>query len=225
MSTYTKFIFKAPKLVERFKEIGINISTSNGIFTEASEIRLPSGESACVFDEDAWGKTLFGPQEMNLPRFLCGFDPKNSISLWLINRLTDVGEKSGYDDDEEYYDEEEIYDEGGDNGTAFCQETKELIEKEYPDATAKKNIIKLDDFVEEASILFFNYWGGTDFEYTYAEIKNGELYYYCGSGEEEYEVYEDWYWRNLDEFIALIKENISAELYKRKSGKWAKIKK
>ena len=161
---------------------------------------------------------------MNLPRLLCGFDPKNSISLWLINRLTDVGEKSSDDDDEEY-DDEEIYDEGGDNGTAFCQETKELIEKEYPDATAKKNIIKLDDLVEEASILFLNYWGGTDFEYTYAEIKNGELNYYCGSGEEEYEVYEDWYWRNLDEFISLIKENIASELYKRKSGKWAKIKK
>lgn len=45
-------------------------------------------------------------------------------------------------------------------------------------------------------------------------------YIYSGSGEAEYEVYEDWYWHNLDEFIVLIKENISAEVYKRKNGKW-----
>ena len=225
MSTYTKFIFKAPKLVERFKEIGIDISTSDGEFTEKTAILLPSGKTACVFDEDAWGETLFGPQEMNLSRCLCEFNPQISLSAWLINRLTDIGDESTYDEDEEYYDDEEYYEESEDSCAEFCREIKALIEKEYPDATAKKNIIKLDDLVEEASILFLNYWGGTDFEYTYAEIKNGELNYYCGSGEEEYEVYEDWYWRNLDEFISLIKENIASELYKRKSGKWTKIKK
>lgn len=176
MSTYTKFIFRAPKLVNFFKEIGVDISTSNGEFTEATEIYLPSGKSACIFDEDAWGKTLFGPQEMNLPRFLCGFDPKNSISAWLINRLTDIGDEPSYEEDEEYYDYEEYYEESDDDCTDFCCEIKELGEKQYPDATAKKNIIKLDDFIDEASILFFDYWGGTDFEYTYAEIRNEELY-------------------------------------------------
>ena len=219
MSAYTKFTFKAPELVNFFKSIGVDISTFDGEFTEKTAILLPSGKTACVFDEDALGETLFGPQEMNLPRYLCGFNPQLSISAWLINRLTDIGDESAYD--EEYYDEE-YYEESEDSSADFCREIKNLIEKEYPDATAKKNIIKLDDLIDEASILFLDYWGGTDFEYTYAEIKNGELYYYCGSGEDEY---EDWYWRNLDEFIALIKENISVELYKRKSGKWVKIKK
>lgn len=161
---------------------------------------------------------------MNLSRYLCGFNPQISLSAWLINRLTDIGDESTYDEDEEYYDEE-YYEESEDSCAEFCREIKALIEKEYPDATAKKNIIKLDDLIDEASVLFLDYWGGTDFEYTYAEIKNGELHYYCDNSEDEYEVYEDWYWRNLDEFIALIKENISAEIYKRKSGKWAKLKK
>lgn len=249
MSTYTKFEFKAPKLVKIFKEIGIDISTSNGIFTEASEIYLPSGNSACVFDEDAWGKTLFGPEEMNLPRYLCGFNPQDSISAWLINNLADIRDKASYDEfcdedyeddedyeedeeyeddedyeeDEEYEDDEDYEEEFEDPCADFCCEIKALIEKQYPDEPAKKNIVKLDDFIEEASILFFDYWGGTDFEYTYAEIKNGELYYYSGSGEEEYEVYSDWYWRNLDEFISLIKEKISAEIFKRENGKWSEV--
>ena len=91
MASFTKVNFKAPKLIEFFKEQGIELSTKNGLFTELSNITLPSGKKACLFDEDAWGFTLYGSDEMRLPRCLGGLGEGGSFVLWLVNHLVYVG--------------------------------------------------------------------------------------------------------------------------------------
>lgn len=204
MGVVAKFTFKAPKLVKYLKEMGIEVSIHKGVFTESSFFALPSEESACICDEDAWGATLYGPQEMGLPRSLCGIGEGCSFSQWLLNRLTDVDE-----DDEE--DEE--------NCVAFCREAKEIIEKKFSDG----NLAQLDDLIEEAQVLYFNYWGGTDFDYSYAELKGNEASYWSGCGEDD-PVYEDWRWRNLDEFIKLVKKQITPQTFTRANGNWIKKK-
>lgn len=229
MSVYTKITFKAPKLVEFLKEKGIDISSKNGVFYEASDIKLPSGLSACIFDEDAWGATLYGPEEMSLPRDLGGIDSGDSFVLWLVNQLVKVGEvyedeeyEEEFEYDDDYCEEDEFFSDDVDNCMDFCKEIKNIFEEMYPDKKSWKKIGELDDLIEEAKILYFNYWDGTDFEYTYAEIKDNKAYYWDGVGEEEPEVYEDWYWRNLEGFIKLVKDNIPATTYTRKNSKWVK---
>lgn len=220
MGVYAKVTLKAPKFVEYMKELGVEFSTKDDIFKESSTITLPSGADACIFDEDAWGYTLYGPQEMGLPRNLGGIGEGKSVVSWIISHLVDVGELS----DDEYNEECEFFDdefEDSDKGMAFCQEIKDIIEKQYPGKKKWDDIGKLDDLIEEAEILYLSYWGGTDFDYSYAIVKDGEMSHWQGNGYDD-EMYEDWFWKNLDGFITLIKENVSATTFKRKNGKWAK---
>ena len=229
MSVYTKITFKAPKLVEFLKEKGIDISSKNGVFYEASDIKLPSGLSACIFDEDAWGATLYGPDEMRLPRNLGGVGSGGSFVLWLVNQLVEVGEDSEvgqyeeYEYDEDYCEEDEFFSDEFDNCMDFCKEIKNIFEEMYPDKKSWKKIGELDDLIEEAEILYLNnYWDGEGFDYTYAEMKNGQAFYWYGCSEDETELYEDWYWRDIKGFIKLVKSNIPATTYTRKNSKWVK---
>lgn len=222
MGVYVKFKFKAPRLVEYLKEIGIDISVYNDRFNEGSEITLLSGAKACIFDEDAWGETLYGPEEMGLPRSLSGINEGGSFAVWFIGHLTYVGNESVCDEDfdeDEYYDDEYEYDE---NSTAFCQEAKKLIENKFSEKNIWKEISKLDDLIDEAEILYLSYWGGKEFDYTHAEIKNQEAFYREGNGYED--AYEDWYWKNLLGFAKLVKDNIPAQVYERKKSRWTKKK-
>ena len=228
MSVYVKMKFKAPKLVEYLKEIGIDISVHNDVFIEGSSIKLASGLTACLFDEDAWGETLYGPQEMGLPRSLGGIGFGGSFVVWLLQHLTDVGDND-CSDGEGFYDEDcdyEFYDEefGGqdnENSMAFCREAKEIIENKFSGNDIWKKIAELDDLIDEAEILYLSYWGGNDFDYSYAQMKNNESSYWEGNGFDD-DPFEDWYWRNLDEFIVLVKENVTCTTYKRKKSKWVK---
>ena len=206
MGVMVKFIFKAPKLVKVLKDLGIGVAAGKKIFTEKSSFSLPSGACACVFDEDAWGYTLYGPQEMGLPRCLYGINSGDSFARWLFSLLGDIG------------DDEQECDESG-NGSAFCREFKDITEKKF----SREEIEKLDALIKDAEILYLSYWGGTDFDYTYATIKNGKMKYWAGAGSDDEEVYKDWHWNDLNGFIKLVKKNIPATTYKRKKGKWIEI--
>lgn len=234
MGVYVKFKFKAPRLVEYLKEIGIDISVKDDRFTELSEITLPSGAKACIFDEDAWGETLYGPQEMGLPRELCGINSGGSLVAWLIQHLTNVGDEGFCDEDfdvEDYCDkvfvDEELYDEEYDDeenekSMAFCREAKEIIENKFPGKDIWKKIAELDDLIDEAEVLYLNYWGGEEFDYTYAEMKDQEALYWDGDGSED--AYEGWYWNNLIKFKKLVKDNIPAQVFERNKSNWIEKK-
>ena len=244
MGIHTKFTVKAPRLVEYMNSIGIQISAKEGTFTQWSNFTLPSGASACIFDEDAWGETLYGTEEMSLPRCLSGVDNSKSLSVWLMQHLSDFNtfSKDSYSEDEcdddidideedeiydeyddeyedEYYDDDDFYDE--DNTVAFCQEMKAIIENQFQDKDVWQEIAALDDLIEEAEFLYFNYYDGYDFQYDYITVKNGEMTYSAGYGDDE--ICDGWYWRNLDELIDLIKKNLPAETYKREKCSWVQV--
>ena len=147
MSVYVKFSFKAPQLVEFFKNLGIQVSVNKGVFDEMSTITLPSGASACVFDPDAWRHTLYLSEDMILPRCLNGIGSGKSLVSWLFAHLTEV------DEDIDFYDEEE---EGYDGGISFCQEIANILAEKYTD-DMWNHISQLDDLIEEAELLYFNY--------------------------------------------------------------------
>ena len=240
MGIHTKFTVKAPRLVEYMNSIGIQISAKEGTFTQWSNFTLPSGASACIFDEDAWGETLYGTEEMSLPRCLSGVDNSKSRSVWLMQHLSDFDtfSKDSYSDDEcdddfDIDEEDEIYDEyddeydeyyddddfsAEDNTAAFCQEMKAIIENHFQDKDVWHEIAALDDLIEEAEFLYFNYYDGYDFQYDYITVKNGEMTYSAGYGDDE--ICDGWYWRDLDELMDLIKKNLPAETYKREKGSW-----
>lgn len=240
MGIYTKFTMKAPRLAEYMNSIGIQISAEEGTFTQWSNFTLPSGASACIFDEDAWGETLYGTEEMGLPRYLCVVDNSKSLSVWLMKHLSDFNtfSKASYSEDEcdddfdsdeedeiydeyddEYYDDDDFYDE--DNTAAFCQEMKAIIEDHFQDKDVWQEIAALDDLIEEAEFLYFNYYEEYDFQYEYITVKNGEMTYSAGYGDDE--ICDGWYWRNLDELIDLIKKNLPAVTYKREKCSWVQV--
>ncbi len=235
MATYTKFTFKAPKLVTALREKGIRVSSFNGGFSEKSNFTLPSKVSACIFDEYAWGKTLYGSEEMQLPGMLLPTDDSKSLALWLIKHLSGLNiykisafedYNTAYDTDHEddCYDEDEYEDEycddeeEGDYTEEFRKEVKAIIENQYPDGDIREQICLLDDFIEEAEFLYFDYDDGYDFQYEYIEIKNGKMSYRSGIGNDD--ICDGWYWRNLDEFIALVKNNFQPTTYIRNHNEW-----
>lgn len=206
MGTIVQFTIKAPKLIEYLESLGVKVASRDGVFSETSAFTLPSGISACIFDEDAWGETLYGPEEMELPRQLHALDKSKSLIKWLFMHLSMCNE----------FDECEA--EEDDQSTIFCEEFESILTNTYPAKEMSKKVSKLDDLIEEASFLYFDYWDGDDFNYCYLNVKNGEMSYW--DGVETDNSSDEWYWRNLDEFIFLVKEAHPAKAYAREKSKW-----
>lgn len=204
MAIYTKFKIQAPRIVKAFQNIGIKISTWNGSFTETSAIRLPSGVSACIFDEHAWGKTLYGSEEMGLPRNLPAPEDSKSLAVWLVKALC------GFDQFDEDDDE--------DNSSAFCREFGAIIEKNFPGGDKWQKLEKLDDLIETAEFLYFNYGEEYDFYCEYIEVRNQRMLYHSMFGDDE--ICDGWYWHNLEEFVVLVKNAAQPATYERQCSKW-----
>jgi len=218
------FSIKAPKLVTFLKEIGIDINSKNGVFTERSNITLPSGEKAFFYDDDSVAKhigkqALYDDEEFGMPRWLHGMAEGDSLVEWFITHLVDVGEEELIENfiDKQY------------SCIDFCQEAKEIIDRSFPEEE-RERIKELDELIEEASFLYLSSWGGDDFDYAYAEVKDGKASYRVGSGldDDSYEdldddSYEEWYWDSYSEFVELVKEHFPAVIYKRQNGKWVKV--
>jgi len=219
------FSIKAPKLVTFLKEIGIDINSKNGVFTERSNITLPSGEKAFFYDDDSVAKhigkqALYDDEEFGMPRWLHGMAEGDSLVEWFITHLVDVGEEELIESfiDKQY------------SCIDFCQEAKEIVDRSFPEGQGREKIKELDDLIEEAAFLYLSSWGGDDFDYAYVEVKDGKASYRVGSGldDDSYEdldddFYEEWYWDSYSEFVELVKEHFPAVIYKRQNGKWVKV--
>ena len=167
MGIGTTFSVKAPKLVTFLKEIGIDIDSENGVFTERSNITLPSGEKAFFYDDDSMAKhigkqALYDDEEFGMPRWLHGMAEGDSLVEWFITHLVDVGEEELIENfiDKQY------------SCIDFCQEAKEIVDRSFPEAKGREKIKELDDLIEEAAFLYLSCWGVPDFDYAYVEIKN-----------------------------------------------------
>ena len=204
MAVYTKFKIQAPKLVRVLQDIGIKVSTWNGAFSETSKFKLPSGVTACVFDEHAWGETLYGPEEMGLPRELTATDATKSLVVWLVKSL--CGLNRFEEDDAE------------DSSSAFCQEFRTIIEEKYPGSDKWKKIEELDNVIETAEFLYFNYGEEYDFDCEYIEVRNQRMQYRSLIGDDE--ICDGWYWHNLEEFVVLVKDAAQPATYERQCSKW-----
>ena len=219
MGIGTTFSIKAPKLVTFLKEIGIDIDSENGVFTERSNITLPSGEKAFFYDDDSMakhigGQALYDDEEFGMPRWLHGIGEGDSLVEWFMNHLVDVGEEELIErfKNKEY------------SCIDFCREAKEIVDRSFPREKGHKKIKALDDLIEEASFLYLSCWGVPDLNFTYVEVKNGKASYRIGCGFENEELYENWDWDDYGEFIELVKEHTPAIVYKRQKGKWIKDK-
>lgn len=209
MACLVEFSLTAPKFIDLLNSKGITINAKDGVFTNFSDFSLPSGMSACIYDEFAWGKTLYGPQEMGLPRYISDLDADGSVSVWLFKHLT------GYDEDEDYEYEEEF--EEGIDTSEFCKEFEAILISWYNKENMWEQIAALDDDIENADILIYSGEDG-EFNFTHIEITNGIKTTRRGSNYDQ--ECESWYWKDLNELKKLIIEDIEGTTHIRKDGKW-----
>ena len=208
MAIYTTFKIQAPKLVNALQDIGIKVTTWNGGFSESSEFKLPSGVTACIFDEHAWGETLYGPEEMGLPRSLQATDASKSLAVWLVKCL--CGFNSFAEDNDN--------DDSDDSTAAFCQEFRNIIEEKYPGSDKWQKIEAWDSLIDTAKFLYLSYWDGYDLECEYIEVSKGRMQYRFLIGDDD--ICDGWHWRNLEEFVPLVKNVVQPTPYERNCSQW-----